>query len=534
MASLHFHLGGRLLFVHHLPPTRSVIGRSDRCDLALPSETVSRTHCVVERRTDGWWLVDRSRNGTAVNDQSVERHLLAHGDRITLGDYEARFSTGEAAPEAVTAPATPRLPASFEALVEINGDRLAAEHATLTLRSGPQQGRRFRLRHARTTVGGTGSLLLLDVDLPSSCAAVRLARGRPMIEPGPTPVYLDGHRVREITPVLPGEILRLGDVEFEVGPQLVEETAKELASFGEMVGTSSALRRTFGMLARVAAHEQPVLLTGESGTGKELAARAIHEGGPRHDGPFVAVNCAAIAETLFESELFGHEKGAFTGAIQRADGAFHQAEGGTLFLDEVGEMKLDLQAKLLRTLESGEVRRVGSAVPSWPDVRVVAATNRDLMVMVRNGTFRADLYYRLAVLTVHLPSLRERPEDIPTVARTLLARHHPEAQLTDEAVALLQRYEWPGNVRELRNVLTRAFVMGGPLLTPATLSFHPWSFDARPAPAAPEPRPQDDEDRELLLEALRKAQNNRTAAAAALGIPRSTLLYRLRRLGIDT
>ena len=279
-----------------------------------------------------------------------------------------------------------------------------------------------------------------------------------------------------------------------------------------------------------------MLLTGESGTGKELAAQGLHDAGPRGEGPFVAINCAAVSDTLFESELFGHEKGSFTGATARSDGAFHRAGGGTLFLDEVGEMRLDLQAKLLRALESGEVRRVGASVAEYPDVRVVAATNRHLPQMVREGTFRQDLYYRLEVLTVRLPPLRERREDIPSIARALLLRNHPGARLSDDAVDALVRYDWPGNIRELRNVLTRAFVMAGGVIGRGDLTFNPWAFEdgagAAPATAAFVPSASDEEERNAVLAALKEAGGNRTTAARILGIPRSSLLYKLKRLRI--
>jgi DNA-binding NtrC family response regulator len=294
------------------------------------------------------------------------------------------------------------------------------------------------------------------------------------------------------------------------------------------------MRRLFGILQRMAAHEAPVLLTGESGTGKELAARGLHEQGSRMDGPFVAVNCAAIAENLVESELFGHEKGAFTGATQRTDGAFQRAHGGTLFLDEIGEMRVDLQAKLLRALESGEVRRVGGSAPEFPDVRLVAATNRHLPNMVQQGAFREDLYFRLAVLTVRLPPLRERPDDIGALARALLVRNHKGARLSDSAAEALKGYEWPGNVRELRNVLTRAVVMGGDHIGAADLTFNPWAFEAAPeAPPATGTSALRDRERELIADALRRCEGNRTHAARLLGIPRSSLLYRLKKLDLQ-
>jgi transcriptional regulator with PAS, ATPase and Fis domain len=433
----------------------------------------------------------------------------------------------------------PMVSMAHEELLEVRDESVAYVRARVVFENGPREGDAIQIDRSRISVGGRGSTIELDMSLPMNAMFVRVVRGRPMVEPGHGAAFLEDQRVREITPVMPGEIVRLGDVQFRIEPYTVEEQGKEREGFGAMVGSTPQMRKLFGTLMRMAAHDAPVLLTGESGTGKELAAAGLHEAGPRAEGPFVAINCAAVADTLFESELFGHEKGAFTGATARADGAFQRADGGTLFLDEVGEMRLDLQAKLLRTLESGEVRRIGGHEPTYPDVRVVAATNRHLPSMIREGTFRQDLYYRLEVLTVRLPPLRERREDIPAIAKALLRRNHPSARLSPDAVDALVQYDWPGNIRELRNVLTRAFVMAGDQIGVGDLTFNPWAFEetqALPAPLptrGPEPtRDRDADERGMILVALQESNGNRTAAARALGMPRSSLLYKLKRLKI--
>jgi len=530
MPRLHFHEGPRELFVHQLAPGRTLVGRSDTCDLALPSESVSRVHCAFEPRAGGWWLLDRSRHGTFVNGLRVDRHLLAHGDRIDIGVYGARFSLhhDDARDDAAVA-TVPVVQAVHEELVEVYDAGFAAGRAELRFVRGPLEGRRIQLHQARTLVGGPGAGLRLDHTLPPRAMQIRVVRGRAMIEPGEAPVFLAGIRVREITPALPGEEVRLGDHAFVVDHATVRESSRELASFGDMVGCSPRTRRLFGVLARMAAHDAPVLLTGPSGTGKEVAAHGLHTMGLRREGPFVAVNCAAIADTLFESELFGHEKGAFTGAVTRQDGAFQRAHGGTLFLDEIGEMRLGVQAKLLRALESGEIRRVGGTLPEFPDVRIVAATNRDLPSMVRQGAFREDLWFRLAVLTVHLPPLSERLEDVRLIAETLLERHHPGAVLTAGAIEALVQHDWPGNVRELRNVLTRAVVMSGRTIRAEHLRFQPWSPEEPQAPG----NALEAAERHAVREALLRHSGNRTRAARELGVPRSSLIYRIRRLGLD-
>jgi DNA-binding NtrC family response regulator len=537
MALLKFHEAGRPLFDYILRDGRTVIGRSDACDLALPSDSVSRVHCLIDHRPEGWVLQDRSRNGTLVNGQPADNQVLMEGDEITLGTYRTRF-TGESHLPSKATTSTPLAMAFHAELVQATEERIVSCRAELKLIRGPRAGLTWILEKPLWTLGGPGSDVELDEKLPAKAASLKVIRSRAMVGPGTAPVFLAGQRVWDFTPILPGEEVRVGEHGLVVNPSTAEERVREKAEFGELVAASGPMKHLFGVLWRVSAHDAPVLLCGESGTGKELAARALHEAGPRFEKPFVALNCAAIAETLFESELFGHEKGAFTGATARADGAFQRAEGGTLFLDEIGELQLELQAKLLRALESGEVRRVGGAAPEFPDVRLISATNRNLPEMVRKGMFREDLYFRLAVLTIRVPSLRERIDDIPIIAEALLRRHHPGATLTPEAMDELQRYEWPGNVRELRNVLTRAVVMYGSAIGPTHLSFHPWSFDdqSRAPLAGPtsllRPRANDDPERSLLTTALEQAEGNRTRAAQILGIPRSSLLYKLNKHGL--
>jgi sigma-54 specific flagellar transcriptional regulator A len=275
----------------------------------------------------------------------------------------------------------------------------------------------------------------------------------------------DGEGMTLIAEVVPGglsEDYRRRRVSFTFRPLAAVE-AKSVAAFQGLIGTGAAMREVFRKIALYAPAEAAVVVTGETGTGKELVARALHERSTRAAGPYVAVNCSAIAEELLESELFGHEKGAFTGAVRTHKGRFERADGGTLFLDEIGDMPLHTQSRLLRALEAGRIERVGAEEERKIDVRVVAATNVPLEQAVGLGRFRADLYHRLSVLRIHLPPLRERPEDIPALVDHFLhvfSRKYGRRieRLTSEAIALLQSYFWPGNVRELRNVLERVFV----------------------------------------------------------------------------
>ncbi|HET9210788.1 MAG TPA: sigma 54-interacting transcriptional regulator [Thermoanaerobaculia bacterium] len=306
-----------------------------------------------------------------------------------------------------------------------------------------------------------------------------------------------------------------------------------------LVGESAGLRRVWDVIARVAPTVSTVLILGESGTGKELAARAIHRASRRAGEPFVAINCATLSETLLESELFGHERGAFTGAVERKTGKLEVADGGTLFLDEVGEMPLQLQARLLRVLQERTFERVGSTRPVQVDIRLVAATNRDLLKAIAAGTFRSDLYYRLNVVSITMPPLRERREDIPLLASHFAALHGRavrgrEVGISPEARALLVRYDWPGNVRELGNAIERAAVLGmddtiRPEDLPETL------LETAPAADLPTTRFHDslnDLKRRLIVEAVRESGGVITKAAERLGLHPNHLHRLITTLGL--
>ncbi|MBX3162099.1 MAG: sigma-54-dependent Fis family transcriptional regulator [Deltaproteobacteria bacterium] len=335
--------------------------------------------------------------------------------------------------------------------------------------------------------------------------------------------------------------------------------------FGNIIGESAALREVLAKVEQVAPMASTVLLRGETGTGKELVAHAIHINSPREEKPFVRVNCAALAPGILESELFGHEKGSFTGALARRPGRFELADGGTLFLDEVGDLPMEVQIKLLRTLQEREFERVGGAETIKVDVRLVSATNRNLEKMIEDGEFREDLYYRLNVFPINLPPLRDRPDDLPVLAAHFVAKFARQMGVaaqspTAEAVAKLREYNWPGNVRELENIIERAMI----LARGTPLGAHHLDFGRRgavtPVPSSPgtgpiatvattssasQPLPPitddgkslaerllDSERREIVA-AVEKSRGNIASAARILGINRSTLYYRLRKHGLE-
>jgi two-component system nitrogen regulation response regulator GlnG len=357
---------------------------------------------------------------------------------------------------------------------------------------------------------------------------------------------------------LASKVLRTRALEREVH-ELRREVGRRAASGDRLVGRSAAMLEIFKTVGRVAGRDVSVLITGDSGTGKELVARAIHAASRRAGGPFVAVNTAAIPRELLESELFGHERGAFTGAVAARPGRFREAAGGTLFLDEIGDMPVDLQAKLLRVLQSHEVTPVGGNQPREIDVRIIAATHRDLDLAVAEGTFREDLLYRLRVVPMHIPKLCERREDIPVLAQHFVERYADELSdgnpfLPDETIGFLCDYDWPGNVRELENAIKRALVLAsGDVLQP-----HDFTFLEREAVSAGRTsdlaRLVEDEvraalgrsetgeiyhgileraERPLLQTVLAYTEGNQIRAAALLGINRNTLRKKIADLGIE-
>jgi two-component system response regulator AtoC len=402
----------------------------------------------------------------------------------------------------------------------------------------------------RAACGDPPRLILLDVKLPdgSGLSVLRELRRREV----PAPVVVMTGFPSSDTAI---DALRMGASDYlskPVHPDILVALAQRLcrrpdarvrageeAEAGDealLVGQGPAMLEVFKAVGRAAPTGAPVLLRGESGTGKEPVARALHRHSGR-PGPFVAVNCSAVVETLAESELFGHERGAFTGAVERRRGRFELAAGGTLFLDEIGDAPASLQVKLLRALDRGEFERVGGRETLHFETRIVAATNRDLEEMMGEGTFRADLYYRLSVVTIALPPLRERPEDLPLLVRHLIRRIARRVGRRIEgvspgAIQRLMEYAWPGNVRELENVLTRAAIRArGSVVVPEDL----------PPLIAPESRPEAEERRPRSLaeverahieRMLRVAQGNRGRTCDLLGITRPTLRRKMREYGL--
>ncbi|MBI2388059.1 MAG: sigma 54-interacting transcriptional regulator [Deltaproteobacteria bacterium] len=434
-----------------------------------------------------------------------------------------------------------------EATKRVTGDRKGIRiwSVELTVVAGPSRGAKLALERGVAKIGSApgNDLHVQDRTVSRVHCEVRVrADGVSVRDLGSTNgTMIDGVRLRDAD-VPAGSNLRLGEtvIRVDVGDEPTVLEVSDRSAFGELVGVSLKMRRLYAILERVAAADATVLILGETGTGKDVVARSIHAASPRASGPFVTVDCGAIPENLIESELFGHARGAFSGAIADRKGVFEEAHGGTLFLDEIGEMPMSMQPKLLRAIERRAVRRVGTNVERPVDVRIVAATNRSLANSVNDGEFREDLYYRLAVVEAHLPPLRARREDIP-----LLAQHFHQrikgraAQLPPEFVSMLLSRGWQGNVRELRNFIERSVSLGW-IESARSPSIPPPSAGGTVEQLVPLDLPLKDA-RSAWMESfesvyvramLKKTGGNVTHAAERSGVSRRFLQRLIARLGI--
>jgi transcriptional regulator with PAS, ATPase and Fis domain len=380
---------------------------------------------------------------------------------------------------------------------------------------------------------GAAAAKVLCVNSPKRQLAAALVAGKNIDTVIPHPAVDAGERTIQVRSIA----LRRGSglVGFILLLHEGASASDEPTLFHGMWTRSVKLREVFRIIRRVAPEDITVLVRGETGTGKELVAAALHAESPRARGPFRALNCAALPPTLLESELFGHVRGAFTGAVRNKQGHFELAHRGTLFLDEIGELPLELQAKLLRVLETKTVLPVGGRNPVPVDVRIVSATHRALRQEVAAGRFRADLMYRLRVVTIFLPALRERREDIALLCERLIgelnrSQRRRVERISPQALSSLESYDWPGNIRELQNALVCAYAMGdGPLLQPSDL---PAEITAEQSAFASRPPPPDDPHAHAIVEALTRTRGNKNNAAKLLGMSRVTLWRRMRQLGL--
>ena len=541
------------------------IGRAPNSTIRLEEPGVAWEHCVVTAADGRHRILDRrSGTGTYVNGMRAREHWLEPGDQVVVGGtvfvYRQEASAAAVSPQHVLLRACSLL-FLFRALASSSSaalrDVLEGQLLQLIGEVAP-------LREGAVVLGRDAAELRAAAKGPRlQDLAERLCAGSAIVDQENSqvvvPLYVHGSIAGAIHAVFPPEesaclpdhcdtlaaVATLGAVALETVRE-VETLNTEKALLLErldggatsIVGASGAIKKLLEMIARVAGTDTSVLILGESGTGKEMVANALHHKSRRAQHPFVAINCAALTETLLESELFGHEKGAFTGAVAQKKGKLELAEGGTVFLDEIGELAAPLQAKLLRVLQQREFERVGGTRTWKLDVRLIAATNRDLKAQVRAGAFREDLYHRLNVVALAVPSLRERKEDIPALAAHFLERASARCRrrvtaISADALAYLMAYPWPGNVRELENAIERAVVLGeSETLLPEDLP--ETVLDAPVPPQTPGALQGSvtDVKRQLILRAWEESHGDYKVAAQKLNIHPNSLLRLVRTLGL--
>lgn len=418
---------------------------------------------------------------------------------------------------------------------------LVLKKARFKVNKGKDAGKEMVLQRPLVSLGTLpeNDLVLTDATISRRHAVVEEKPGGYLLRDldSTNGTFLDGVRIREGY-LAPGSIIRLGQTEISFSPleERIENLKSDADCFGELIGSSTPLREVYAILERIAPTDVTVLLEGETGTGKELAARAVHSRSRRADSPFVVIDCGAVAPNLIESELFGHEKGAFTDAVRARQGAFELADKGTIFLDEIGELPLELQPKLLRALDQRETKRVGADKPVGFNVRIISATNKDLEKEVKAGRFREDLYYRLSVVRIHMPPLRCRKEDLETISAHLLTGISSDigkkiTGLSPEATAALTAYSWPGNVRELKNVLGRAAALcDGTRIEARDLFLSQRSKAATLGDLGG--KTLEEIEKAAIKATLKSASGNKTEAAKMLGIAYSTLYEKMKKYGM--
>lgn len=533
MPSLRIYLKEEFRWSFTLLEREIRIGRGRDNHIVLPQPEVSRQHAVLHKQGDKFILEDKSAKGIDVNHRAVPKALLQNGDMIRIGSYRLFFELEETEePIGDTLTREPTLGLVFPGPKR---EKAVLQYQVAVI-SGPDEGRRFPLECSVTRIGrgGRNHISLSDVTVSTQHLEIESRpSGIQIRDLGSTNgTKINGQRIQS-SPVEVTSEITVGQTKLRI---FLEEPTDPIPSpaLGRLVGQSPKMNGVYKMLGKGAKGEVAVLIQGETGCGKELVALEIHRLSARAQGPFITIDCSAIPKELIESELFGHEKGAFTTAISQRKGAFDLARKGTIFLDEIGELPLEMQPKLLRVLEEKSFKRVGGNETLQSDFRIVAATNRRLDQEVAQGRFRQDLYFRLGVFPIFLPPLRERKEDIPLLIAHFLKGKAVE--LLPSAMERLTAHSWPGNVRELRNVIERAMVMmDGNILRPEDLLFlnnaeQPASSPAREEPKAFSPPGSLEEiEKEVIQKTLQAHQGDKKATAQHLGIALSTLYEKLKR-----
>ncbi len=533
MLELTISRGGKQLIRRPIGTEPITIGRSRSNSLRFLDDEISRQHCVIYFKKKILLLEDLSSNGTHVNGELKRETELTIGDRIVIGAWTLKIR------KAITASPTNTVISNTNATRVVESKYKSKpknnKRIDFTIKSPDQSQSSRRIRSEKITVGSDESCDLTVCDPFVSrmhCRIISNGGDLQLVDLASTNgTFVDDLRISKTT-LPPRGIIKIGrsTISYNRTKSLGHNMNSKEKYLGEMVGSSTIMAEIFTLIRKTASSDAIICITGESGTGKELAAREVHANSGRCGKPLVAINCGAMPAEIIESQLFGHERGAFTGALERSIGLFEQASGGTLFLDEIGEMPLPLQTRLLRVIEERTVRRVGGRDEIPIDVRIICATNKNLESLVTQGRFREDLFFRIYIVPIHLPSLRERKEEIPLLAEYLLSSQSTpgrDPKLTKKAIKNLCSYNWPGNVRELKNTLKRALTLcEKDIIDVDDLRIIPIHSSSKKGNFL------QDNERACLINILRNNKNNISMTAKRLGIARTTLQKKIQKYQI--
>ncbi|MBW1807933.1 MAG: sigma 54-interacting transcriptional regulator [Deltaproteobacteria bacterium] len=532
MLELVVSKGGKDLVALALDKKTVSIGRAGTNDLSIPDPTVSRHQCQIVTEGKKLRLLDHSGQGTSVDGKRVKDALLQPGAQINFGTLTGTLRERADQPR----PADTLTGGGTEVLLD-KQDQPEALKLVGQLKSKPLE---IKLSGNVVNLGlePTNDVVVKDSFISAfHCRFYKKSGAWFIVDLDSTNgTKVNGVRIGEAQ-LSAGAVVTLGKFELRVELD-IDQTAP--GGFHGILSEDPVMEPVFETIRRVAPTDETVLITGETGSGKELVAQAVHQLSLRSDQTLVTLNCAAITKDLLESELFGHEKGAFTGAQSRRLGLFEEADKGSLFLDEIGELGLDIQAKLLRALENGEIRRVGSNTPIRIDARVITATHQSLPSKVQSGDFRQDLYYRICVIEIAIPPLRERPKDIPLLARYFLqkaTRNTGARTISKQAIESLVKYRFPGNVRELKHVITRAAILcPQDTIEASHLAFSPPTLADRVSESKiyRKGKTLQEVEVETIRQTLNAHDGNQKAAARVLGIARSTLIHKMEKYNISS
>ncbi len=534
MYELIFFKNGQACLRHVLDKTKLTIGRNHDNKVQLMDENISRHHCSIQWCNNEYLIADTSTNGTYLNDEPIKTSVIKPGARIAIGNWRIEvndFTSDQPAP-------TISQPRQATSVINFNSKEKVISSKRIKLDIVSEQGKKYTKTITKAEAI-LGSLETCEVAVKDDfvsrrhCRLVNDEQGLLLFDLGSTNgTFLNEVRVEQARLPEKGSF-QIGKTIINYQLECASETLKPKKEIrlGKMFGQSVAMREAFSLIEQVGPAQATVLLTGESGTGKDLAARLLHEQSQRSNKPFVSINCGALPANLIESQLFGHEKGAFTGATERFLGLFEQAQGGTVFLDEIGEMPLELQTRLLQVLENRQIRRLGGKQDIAVDFRLIAATNQNLQKMLLEKTFRQDLFYRLYVVPIELKPLRQRQEDIALLADKFVQDFTPDGKtinLGQDAYDKLLNHSWPGNVRELKNVIQRAVLLADkPKISAKDIVFAASNMEQTAEVSL------ESTEKNAIINALREFKGNQSQAANKLGIARTTLAAKINRFGIN-